>query len=63
MNMVEKVAAAITGPCLGNPEEMARAAIKAMRNPTEEMCEAVQPGMDAGKAWRAMIGAALKTAR
>jgi hypothetical protein len=63
--MVERVAQAITGPCLGDPEAMARAAIAAMREPTEDMLSLGGHGLLAeglkkrGHIWRAMIAVAL----
>lgn len=58
--MVERVINAIRGPIAGNAasyEDIARAAIEAMREPTEEMCEAAEC---AAIMWNAGIDAALK---
>lgn len=38
--LVERTIEALMGPCLGDPEAMARAAIAAMREPTGAMIEA-----------------------
>lgn len=65
--MIERVRDAIMGPCLGDPEAMARAAIEAMREPTDEMREVgktiIMTGRwaEIGNAYRAMIDEALIT--
>ena len=66
--MVERVARAIEGQMGGKSIDMARAAIEAMRDPTEEMrtalCKACSTdcfaGCDVGSVWNVGIDEALK---
>ncbi len=64
--MIERVAMAITGPCLGRPMDMARAAIEAMREPTDEQYNALSATnklwseLNSETVWKTYIDAALK---
>jgi hypothetical protein len=66
--MIERVAKAIVGPCLGDPEKMARAAIEAMREPTVAMERHAMEDVNTydiwlpGDFWRVMIDSALDKA-
>ena len=66
MNMIERVARAMCAADGGSQEvdvhhyrDMARAAIAAMREPTEAMTRTLWTGIPPKAAWRTMIDAAL----